>query len=223
MAKAENDHTVVAATRDRLADVYRRVVSANRRPEADIRSDVLEAMHSGKLPHWVERTIRYRPRPDGAAKSEPLSMEVTHNAPMPPEVLEIGVAGRGSLHIDWRNSRATRRTGRWEGKTWDRIEFEGIWCSRAHELLWPIEVTPEPTTAVEAPKPVKTRSKFQTDRIDAVARRLYPPDGRPPNNIGNTALTRAINVELDPESRNLGIKNPSVDAVRRWRRSRFKD
>jgi hypothetical protein len=150
-------------------------------------------------------------------------MEVTHNGPIPPEVLEIGVAGRGSLHIDWRNSRATRRAGRWEGKTWDRIEFEGIWCSRTHELLWPIEVTPEPTAAVEAPKPVKTRSKFQTDRIDAAARRLYPPDGRPPNEMGGTALTRIIGAELNPESQRLGIKNPSVDAVSRWRRDKFKD
>jgi hypothetical protein len=72
------------------------------------------------------------------------------------------------------------------------------------------------------PKPVPRR-KFQTDRIDVAARRLYPPDGRPPDHVGNTALTRAIGAALASDSRNLGIEHPSVDAVRRWRRDKFKD
>jgi hypothetical protein len=71
------------------------------------------------------------------------------------------------------------------------------------------------------PKPAKTEG-FQTRRIDAVAKRLYPPDGRPPDDITTAALTRVIRNELDPESRQRGMKNPGPDAVRRWR-ARFKD
>jgi hypothetical protein len=79
----------------------------------------------------------------------------------------------------------------------------------------------EPASAV-VPTQVKKKG-FQHPRIDVAAKRLYPPDGRPPDGITNAALTRAIGAELDPESQRLGIKNPSVDAVRRWRRSRVRD
>src|SRR5262245_50024164 len=82
-----------------LSDVFRHFVDREKKPEVDIRSEILEAMCSGKLPHLVERTIRYLPRPAGASTSpmkeypagaptpEPPPMEVTHNKPIPPEVL----------------------------------------------------------------------------------------------------------------------------------------
>jgi hypothetical protein len=195
MAEADKDHTIVATALDwvPLADVYRHAVSAslNRRPEAEIGSEILEAMRSGKLPNQVKQTIRYPPRPPGAPTSEPPPMEVTHNTPMPMEVLTIGIAGgRGSLHVDWQNSRATRRAGR----VWDRIEFDGIWCSRARALaLWSIELTPGPVaaaTAAEAPEPAElertrrsagAKPKFDWDAIHAEATRRILDDGVPDN------------------------------------------
>ena len=162
MAKADADHTVVATALDiqwaPLADIYRHAVSASlsRRPEAEIRSEIFEAMHSGRLPNLVKRAIRY----PLASRSELPPMKVTHNELMPSEVLAIGVAGRGSLHVDWQNCRATRRAGRAR----DRIEFDGIWCSRAHALaLWPIELTPEPVATAPVAEMPKLIEAVPTD------------------------------------------------------------
>src|SRR5262249_20348676 len=111
-----------------LADVLRYALAQSRAPEADTRSDIVDAIYSGKLPHQVDRVIRYLPRPPSASLSEPPPMEVTRNGKIPWEVLERGIAGRGSAHWDWHNGRLTRRAG----ATWQRIECEGIRCSRQH-------------------------------------------------------------------------------------------
>jgi hypothetical protein len=147
---ATEHHTAVAPLDVQwvpLADVLRHVITLRRAPEADIRSEIIEAIASGKLPHFVERTTKYLPRlfvtnavasyPTDAPKEQPLKIEVRHNEPMPPEMLERGKVGQGSLYIDWQKSRAIRRAG----LTWSRIEFEGIRCSREHMLaLWPHQV-----------------------------------------------------------------------------------
>jgi hypothetical protein len=166
MAKAAEDLTPIDWPL--LSDVLRYFVARDEKPEADIRSEILELMHSGKLPHLVDRTIRYFSRPAGASTSEPPPIEVVHNKPIPSEVLLFGVAGRGSLHIDWRNSRGTRRAG----ATWDRIELEGIRCSRERMLALAeptagVAVTDTPaslgsaTSADTVTKPLSTRTAGQ--------------------------------------------------------------
>jgi hypothetical protein len=156
------EHHTTAAPLDvqwvSLAEVLRHVITLKRAPEADIRSEIIEAIASGKLPHFVERTTEYLPRqfttyaagpyPTDAPKEKLREIKVTHNEPMPPEVLERGKVGRGSLYIDWQKSGANRRAG----LTWSRIEFEGIRCSREHMLvLWPLtSLTREPVFPVDA-------------------------------------------------------------------------
>jgi hypothetical protein len=147
MADADKNHTPIAWPL--LADVLRHVVSRKRTPEADIRAEILEAMRSGKLPHRVDCITTYPPRLPGASRrgESPLPT-IDRNAPISTEVLTVGFdGGRGSLHIDWRNSRATRRAGSTRdgqtGLTWGRIEFEGIRCSTEHvHSLWPPAVEP---------------------------------------------------------------------------------
>jgi hypothetical protein len=174
MVRATYENTPSALQREPLADVLRHVIALKRAPEIDIRSDILEALRSGKLPHWVDRTIRYLPRPLDALKSDPPPMEVLQNEPMPPEVLEINVIGRGSLHIDWRNSKATRRAG----STWLRMEFEGIRCSLEHMLaLWPGQVA-EPIapatvpTAAAPPEEAPPDPRTKEDRVCAILTRI---------------------------------------------------
>jgi hypothetical protein len=139
-----------------LSDVLRHVVALVRKPEADIRWEILEAMRSGSLPHLVEHTIRYLPRRADASNSKLPPTEVTYNRPVPSEMLvRGGRGGLGSLHIDWQNSRGTRRAG----ATWARIRLEGIRCSRERMLvLWPTSAgsaaqteTPEESTPTGLP------------------------------------------------------------------------
>jgi hypothetical protein len=95
------------------------------------------------------------------------------------------------------------------------------------EVLVSRQVEKEPVKAqlseVKQGPEIPAQRGFQYVRIDAAAKQLYPPDGRPPDDIGNAALTRRVGAELNSESKRLGTKNPGPDAVRRWRRARFKD
>jgi hypothetical protein len=177
-----------------LPDVFRHIVALTRKPDDDIRSEILEAMRSGKLSHLVERTTRYLPRPAEAPTSELPPMEVTHNKPIPSEVLTPGVpGGLGSLHIDWRNGRATRRAG----ATWDRIEFEGVRCSRERMLaLWPRPVaqteTSEESIPAESPRVLDT-----TEWLDQeVARRKAA--GKVPRGYGaKKAFSNELELQMD--------------------------
>ncbi len=152
MAEANTDY--IPTTLMSLADIYRYVFSSGRTPE-DAKSQILEEMRAGRLPNLVDRTILYFPRPENAPATQLPPMQVSENKPMPTEVLTIGVDGRGSLHIDWRHSRATRRAGRDGERSWLRIEFEGIQGSREHVYaLWPAK-SPDP----QMPAPPIVESK----------------------------------------------------------------
>jgi hypothetical protein len=152
MAKAAEHRSTLKLTS--LADVLRHVVlTVKPTPEADIKSEIIEEMHSGRLPHLVDRRIEWLSRPlshdepfvmPKAEVGEPVlvpreppkppPMQVVHGEPMPSEVFAVSKEGLGSLQIDWHNSRAVRRAG----AEWPRIDFEGIRCSREHLLmLWP--------------------------------------------------------------------------------------
>jgi hypothetical protein len=223
VAVATEHHTTVAPLDVQwvsLADVLRHVITLKRVPEADIRSEIIEAIASGKLPHFVERTTKYLPRPfathavapfpTDAPKEQPLKIEVRYNEPMPPEVLERGKVGRGSLYIDWQKSRATRRAG----LTWSHIEFEGIWCSREHMLaLWPNQIA-EPsapknhddaTSVILADAPAAKkhsrkkgrRAGFQTLRAGKVLRKRYPESYPSEEEVSNADLLSQFQADYD--------------------------
>ena len=127
-----------------LADVYRHLVALGWTLE-DAKNQILEALRKDLVQHWVGRTIRWLPHPPGASLQQlqklPPSEVLIEQATLTAEVLEKSVSGRGSLHVDWLNSRATRRAG----TGWDRIEFGGISCSRDDILkLWPVPAQADP-------------------------------------------------------------------------------
>jgi hypothetical protein len=164
-----------------LADVYRHVHDLGRTPE-DAKSAILDEMLAGRLQHSVVRTIAYLPR--GASLSKPSPNEVRQNEPMPAEILTIGVAGRGALHIDWQNSKATRQAGCrndvLQPEPWPRIEFEGIHCSREDMLkLWPA-VAERPAIS-EDKRRGGSKPKYDWDATGSECFRRLHDDGVPSN------------------------------------------
>ena len=94
-----------------LADVYRHFCARGRTPE-DAKSEILELIWCGLLPHQVDSIVEFLPREDGYTNSRtgPPPRQVRKRRPMPPEVLELNsTTGRGSLDIYWMDNNAVRR------------------------------------------------------------------------------------------------------------------
>jgi hypothetical protein len=145
-----------------LADVYRHVFARGRTPE-EAKSQILEALESGRVPHQVDRTIEYLPRTAADPLDQLPPSRTLENQPMPLEVLARGIAGgRGSLHIDWRSSNAVRRAGvcrnaAGDDLRWQRISFYGIRCSWKHVLMeWLITHAKQPK-APELPRALSSK------------------------------------------------------------------
>jgi hypothetical protein len=128
-----------------LADAYRHVQGLGYTPE-DAKTKICDDMMARRLEHIVERTIIYLSRPADTDLSKLPPIEVHENKPIPIEVLAVGIAGRGSLVINWQTSKAVRKAGTKDAfhpaGPWPRIEFEGIKLSRESLLtLYKAEAT----------------------------------------------------------------------------------
>jgi hypothetical protein len=138
----------------------------------------------------------------------------------------------GKLRYDDRNDRFWRkividgatvvRPAQAVSYSYSETMYEEIGSEAEGEVkLFRVEVLVPLTEEKPASKtPIRTEEVkgFQNDRIDVAAKKLYPPDGDPPEGITVAELTRKIGHELarDPESKSRGIKLPSRDSVRRW-------
>jgi hypothetical protein len=171
-----------------LADVLRHVTALKRRPEADIKAEILEALRSRRLPHRAKRIVEYLPRvvtpspgrrllyPAGAPPQEPPPTQVNRDAQIPKEVLTIGVSGRGALHVDWLNSRMLRRAG----ASWSRIEVEDVTSDQEQMLeIWPSG---------------KTELRVA---LKEILRELFPPDGTLPTKHPRKVLEGQVNTRLE--------------------------
>jgi hypothetical protein len=148
VAKAGKKHTPIPLSDSRpLVDVYRYILAQGRPPE-EAKSLILDALESGRVPHQVDRTIEYLPRPatDPRDRERLPPFRTLENQPMPPEMLVRGApGGRGSLHIDFLKSNAVRRAGGDDDLRWQRIVFYGIRCSWKHVLMeWPVTGARQP-------------------------------------------------------------------------------
>jgi hypothetical protein len=173
-----------------LAEVLRYVVKLRRKPEAELRREILEALHSRRLPHKAERIVEYLPRPAGASSQKAPPTRIRRNAQIPKKVLAIGVRGRGSLIVDWQNSGMIRRAGR----GWNHIEIYNITCDREQMLeLWPSG---------------KTELRVV---VQEILRELFPPDGTPPADVSAQKLANKVNDELEKR----GMRRKSIRTILR--------
>jgi hypothetical protein len=65
------------------------------------------------------------------------------------------------------------------------------------------------------PDPPAEKRKWQQDRVNAALKKIYPPDGDVPSSIATSLVLRQVIAEIGPESRRLGIGDPSWDTVNR--------
>lgn len=155
-----------------LADWYRRVTRLRQgTPDLDIKADILAAIHSGRLPAQADRIVAYELTPRD-------QFTVTEYAPLPREILAVGISGAGSLHIDWLRSSCVRRAG----ATWARIECENVRVDPERAAaLWPDRAAPAraPATTSSTPPPERTvTTKELEDCILGIKKKWQgaPPD-----------------------------------------------
>jgi hypothetical protein len=82
-----------------------------------------------------------------------------------------------------------------------------------------IELREQEPAASTPPDPMTSakKRKWQQDRVNAALKKIYPPDGNVPASISTALVLRQVIAELGPESRKLGIGDPSWDTVNRAR------